>query len=102
VVPVNGVAVEAKRMPIMYAPPIPAPGQRSFTHTVKLGDTLPAIAQRYRVSVEDLRQTNKIGRLTVGQKLTVQTRGAPQKSQSRTPAKGKPKQPKPGKQVKRS
>jgi membrane-bound lytic murein transglycosylase D len=104
VVPVNGAAVETKRMPIMYAPPIPAPGQRTLTHTVKLGDTLPAIAQRYRVSVEDLRQSNKIGRLAVGQKLTVQaqTRGAPQKSQSRTPTKGKPKQAKPGKPVKRS
>ena len=104
VVPVNGAAVETKRMPIMYAPPIPAPGQRSLTHTVKLGDTLPAIAQRYRVSVEDLRQSNKIGRLAVGQKLTIQaqTRGAPQKSQSRTPPKGKPKQAKPGKPVKRS
>jgi membrane-bound lytic murein transglycosylase D len=104
VVPVNGAAVETKRMPIMYAPPIPAPGQRTVTHTVKLGETLPAIAQRYRVSVEDLRQANKIGRLAVGQKLTVQaqTRGTPHKSQNRTPPKGKPKQAKPGKPVKRS
>ncbi|HEV8095779.1 MAG TPA: LysM peptidoglycan-binding domain-containing protein, partial [Burkholderiales bacterium] len=100
VVPVNGAAVEAKRMPIMYAPPIPAPGPRSVTYTVKLGDTLPAIAQRYHVSVEDLRQSNKIGRLTVGQKLTVQTKAASPKS--RTTPKGKPKQAKPGKPVKRS
>jgi LysM repeat protein len=67
---------------------------------VKPGDTLPAIAQRYRVSVEDLRKSNKIGRLTVGQKLTVQIRGAPQKS--RGTGRGKLKKAKPGKAVKSS
>jgi LysM repeat protein len=38
---------------------------------VKQGETLPVIAQRYRVSVDDLRRWNQIGRLAAGQKLTV-------------------------------
>jgi LysM repeat protein len=39
--------------------------------TVKQGETLPVIAKRYRVSVDDLRRWNQIGRLAAGQKLTV-------------------------------
>ena len=101
VVAINGGAVDSKRLPIMYAPPIPLQGTRTFSHTVKLGETLPSIAQRYRVSVEDLRQWNKVGRLTVGQKLTIQTRGG-SVQKSRSPAKGKPKETKPPKPVKRS
>ena len=97
VVPINGAAIDSKRLPIMYAPPIPFASTRTFTHTVKLGETLASIAQRYRVSVDDLRQWNKVGRLTVGQKLTIQTRAS-----GRSTAKGKPKQAKPAKPVKRS
>jgi membrane-bound lytic murein transglycosylase D len=97
VVPINGAAIDSKRLPIMYAPPIPLTGTRTFTHTVKLGETLASIAQRYRVSVEDLRQWNKVGRLTVGQKLTIQTRAS-----GRSTAKGKPKHAQPPKPVKRS
>jgi len=99
VVPINGGAIDSKRLPIMYAPPIPLQGTRSFTHTVKLGETLPSIAQRYRVSIDDLRSWNKIGRLSVGQKLTIQTKGGGRSSSS---SKGKPKQAKPAKPVKRS
>ena len=97
---INGAAIDSTRLPIMYAPPIPLQGTRSFTHTVKLGDTLPSIAQRYRVSVEEIKQWNKVGRLAVGQKLTIQTKGSGQKS--RSTAKGTPKQAKPSKPVKRS
>jgi membrane-bound lytic murein transglycosylase D len=75
---------EATRLPIMYAPPIPVAGPRTFVHTVRVGETLPAIAGHYRISVEDLRRANKIGRLAVGQKLVVQTKGTP------TPARAKP------------
>src|SRR6185503_6461139 len=87
VVAINGGAVDSKRLPIMYAPPIPLQGTRTFTHSVKLGETLPSIAQRYRVSIDDLRSWNKIGRLSVGQKLTIQTKGGGRSSSS---SKGKP------------
>jgi membrane-bound lytic murein transglycosylase D len=102
VVPLHGGAVDVQRLPIMYAPPIPVSGPRSLTHTVKLGETLPAIAQRYRVSVEDLRRWNRIGRLAAGQKLTVQTRGFAQKGKTTPAAKGKPRTIRPGKPIKRS
>ncbi|MGH8766497.1 MAG: transglycosylase SLT domain-containing protein [Burkholderiales bacterium] len=74
VVPTNGSKVDLGRMPIMYAPPIPLSGPRTIVHTVKRGETLPGIAGRYRVSVEELRRWNKIGRLHAGQKLTIHTR----------------------------
>jgi membrane-bound lytic murein transglycosylase D len=85
VVPMNG-AVSMARMPIMYAPPIPAPKPRNATHQVRPGETLASIAARYRVSVEDLRRWNPIGRLAVGQVLKIQTSTA----QPRSPAPGKP------------
>ena len=93
VVPTDG-ARDLGRLPIMYAPPIAVPGPRSFTHTVKAGETLPGIAQRYRVSVEDLRRWNKIGRLAAGLKLTIQTRAAPTRAQlTGKSVKGKPRKP---------
>jgi membrane-bound lytic murein transglycosylase D len=92
---------ELGRLPIMYAPPIPLAGPRTFVHTVKAGDTLQSIAARYRVKVEDLRRWNKIGRLAVGQKLVVQTKGAPATARKGT-VKGKPRQASPGKPVKKS
>jgi LysM repeat protein len=77
----------------MYAPPIPLPGPRTFVHTVKAGETLPGIASRYKVSVEDLRRWNKIGRLAAGQRLVVQTKGTPARAKSATKsAAGKPRQ----------
>jgi len=74
----------------MYAPPIPVPAARSVSHTVKLGETLPGIAQRHKVSVEDLRRWNRIGRLATGQKLTVQTRGSAPKGKTAAKVKAKP------------
>jgi membrane-bound lytic murein transglycosylase D len=91
------------RMPIMYAPPIPMGGSpRTLSHTVKAGETLASIAGRYKVSMEDLRRWNKIGRLAPGQKLTIQTRapaGAKGESSARA-AKGKPRQATPPKKKK--
>ena len=86
----SGGARDLGRLPIMYAPPIALPGPRRFTHTVKAGETLPGIAARYRVSVDDLRRWNKIGRLTAGQMLAIQTRAtvARSKASSKT-VKGK-------------
>jgi len=80
VVPSNG-AHDLGRLPIMYAPPIPVAAPRTIAYRVKAGDTLPSIARRYRVSVDDLRRWNKVGRLTVGQKLIVHA--------NVTPARGK-------------
>lgn len=77
VVPMNGAAVAGARLPIMYAPPIAAPQPRTATHRVKRGETLAGIAARYRVSVEDLRRWNPIGRLQAGQVLKIQTRATP-------------------------
>ena len=72
VVPSNG-SVELGKMPIMYAPPIPVAGPRRFTHTVRAGETLASIASRYRVRIDDIRRWNKVGRVTVGQRLTIRT-----------------------------
>jgi membrane-bound lytic murein transglycosylase D len=98
-----GGARDLGRLPIMYAPPIAVSGPRSFAHTVKAGETLPAIASRYRVSVEDLRRWNKIGRLSAGQKLTIQTKAAPARSKaSGKPVKGKPRKPAVGRPFKKT
>ena len=100
--PANGTR-DLGRLPIMYAPPIAVSGPRRFTHTVRTGETLPGIAARYRVSVADLRRWNQIGRLTVGQKLTIQTRATASrgKSSSKT-VKGKPKKKPTGHIVRKS
>jgi len=91
VVPTNSAAASGKRLPIMYAPPIPTPQPRTSAHRVKPGETLASIAAHYRVSVEDLRRWNPIGRLQVGQTLKIQTRAAPSGTPIRKPAGGKPK-----------
>ena len=102
VVPSDG-ARDLGRLPIMYAPPIAVAGPRSIIHTVKAGETLPGIAGRYRVSVEDLRRWNKIGRLSAGQKLNIQTRAAPTRSRSSgTVVKGKSRKPLTGKPYNKS
>ena len=99
----SGAARDLGRMPIMYAPPIPVSGPRRFTHTVKAGETLPGIAGRYRVSVDDLRRWNQIGRLVAGQKLTIQTKATPARSKpSGKSVKGKPKKQPTGRTVKKA
>jgi len=90
-VPADGGAKDTGRLPIMYAPPIPMAGPRTFVHTVKAGETLPGIAARYRVSADDLRRWNKVGRLSPGQRLVIQTSGTPARSKSAAKGgKGKP------------
>jgi membrane-bound lytic murein transglycosylase D len=98
VVPTNG-ARDLRKLPLMYSPPIPVSGPRTFTHTVKPGETLPAIASRYRVSVEDLRRWNKIGRLATGQQLTIHAKAAPTRSSK--PVQGKQRKPSPPKKTKK-
>ena len=101
VVPAEG-ARDLGRLPIMYAPPIPLAGPRTFVHTVKAGETLPGIAGRYRISVDDLRRWNRIGRLAAGQRLVIQTKGTPARAKVGKAGKGKPRKPSPGRQVKKS
>src|SRR5438105_14755679 len=92
VVPVNGGGSSLRKMPIMYAPPIPVTVRKIF-HTVKAGETLVTIARKYGVAVDDLKRWNPVGRLATGQKLAVEVR---------TAANGKPR-PKPkGKTYKKS
>jgi membrane-bound lytic murein transglycosylase D len=79
---------EVRKMPIMYAPPIPMRTRRVF-HTVRAGDTMYSVAKRYGVAVEDLQRWNAVDKIRPGQKLAVEVR-APTKR-----AKGKPRaQPK--------
>jgi membrane-bound lytic murein transglycosylase D len=48
-------------------------GARPLTHVIAAGDTLSALAQRYKVTVEDLRRWNNLGqkKLQVGKPLTL-------------------------------
>jgi membrane-bound lytic murein transglycosylase D len=65
----------AKALPLMYAPPLPAQGKLRHVHRVKSGDTLSAIAARYRVRLADLKRWNPgVGVLQVGQKLDIRSR----------------------------
>ena len=54
-----------------------APALAERSHTVRSGQTLAAIARRYRVSVADLRAANRLRspRLRPGQSLTIPDRG---------------------------
>jgi membrane-bound lytic murein transglycosylase D len=79
VVPTNSAALQTRKLPLMYAPPIPIVMRRIF-HTVKPGETLVSIAKRYGVALEDMRRWNPGARATPGQKLAVEVRA---------PAKGK-------------
>jgi membrane-bound lytic murein transglycosylase D len=87
VVPSSRAALETRKLPLMYAPPIPVLMRRIF-HTVKPGETLVSIARRYGVAVEDMKRWNPGTRFTPGQKVALEVR-APVK-------RGKPKaKPKP-------
>jgi len=78
VVPINGAATDTgPALPLMYSPPIPVAATRPQVHTVKAGESLLSIANRYRVTPDDLRRWNPIGRLTVGQQLRIQTAATP-------------------------
>jgi membrane-bound lytic murein transglycosylase D len=89
VVPTSASAsTGATRLPIMYAPPIPVATKRVF-HTVKRGETLSAIATRYRVSVEDLKRWNGVTKAAEGRKLLVEVRATPSKGKPRPQAQGR-------------
>jgi membrane-bound lytic murein transglycosylase D len=73
---VNGIATHSWRVPQLLAvpmyPPPTAPQPVRPVHLVKPGDTLSAIAARYRVRVADLKRWNRIGEvLQVGQRIHI-------------------------------
>ncbi|HVL36977.1 MAG TPA: LysM peptidoglycan-binding domain-containing protein, partial [Burkholderiales bacterium] len=80
VVPASRAALDTSRkLPLMYAPPIPAAARR-VVHTVKAGETLASIARRYGVSAADLQRWNPGIRIASGQRLAVHVpAGAPRK-----------------------
>ncbi|OFZ97341.1 MAG: hypothetical protein A3H35_13255 [Betaproteobacteria bacterium RIFCSPLOWO2_02_FULL_62_17] len=74
--PVKGSDAAAEPLPVGYVAPIQFErGTRTETrkimHTVQRGDTLATIASRYKVSIDDLRHWNAIGRLQAGQKIAI-------------------------------
>jgi membrane-bound lytic murein transglycosylase D len=72
VVPTRSEALAAAKLPVMYAPPIPAHGTLGVVHRVKRGDTLSGIAKRYGVSVKLLKRWNRVDdELRVGQKIYI-------------------------------
>jgi spore germination protein YaaH len=86
VVPSTRAAVDARKLPLMYAPPIPILMRRIF-HTVKPGETLASIARRYGVALEDMRRWNPGAKVAAGQKVAVEVRA---KGKPRAKAKPKP------------
>ena len=78
VVPTKDTSV--RKLPIMYAPPIPISTRRIF-HTVKPGETLASIANQHRVSVEDIKRWNGVSKAVPGRTLALEVRST---------AKGKP------------
>ncbi|MBE2259753.1 MAG: LysM peptidoglycan-binding domain-containing protein [Rhodobacteraceae bacterium] len=58
---------------LAQAEPAPAPATRPHTHTVRKGETLTAVAQRYGMSLAELKQLNKLrsDRVGHGTRLTV-------------------------------
>jgi membrane-bound lytic murein transglycosylase D len=91
VVPFNGAVTTAKRLPIMYAPPIPVRVKRIF-HTVRRGETAMSIARRYGVALEDIKRWNPGSKIAVGQKVALEVRVAskPRKGKAKSKAKGRP------------
>jgi membrane-bound lytic murein transglycosylase D len=81
VVPSNGEALGARKLPIMYAPPIPVRVRRIF-HSVRVGETQASIAKRYGVAVEDLRRWNPGASFRPGQRVALEVR-APIKGKAR-------------------
>jgi membrane-bound lytic murein transglycosylase D len=72
VVPTSTAAASvSRRLPLMYAPPIPVRVRRIF-HTVRVGETLASIARRYGVSAEDMKRWNPGVRLAPGRRLAIE------------------------------
>ena len=89
--PLKGAQLEP--LPAMYQPPALPEARsrvRKLSYTVKNGDTLSSIAQRFKVSPDDLRRWNQIGRLAAGQRLVVEVRQPAPKKRANSGAKKRP------------
>jgi membrane-bound lytic murein transglycosylase D len=73
VVPTRPPTQEARKLPLMYAPPIPITMKRVF-HTVKPGETPVSIARRYGVAAEDMKRWNPGVRFNPGVKVALEVR----------------------------
>jgi peptidoglycan lytic transglycosylase D len=90
VVPVDITAASGMRkLPLMYAPPIPIVLRRIF-HTVRPGETFDSIAERYGVIIEDIKRWNRISRLATGQRIALEVRAPAKRGKPRSKPKGKP------------
>jgi len=89
VVPSSPAVVETRKLPLMYAPPIPIVTRRIF-HTVKAGESMASISKRYGVALEDMKRWNAGVRFAPGVKVAVEVRApVKKKPRSKTAAKGK-------------
>ena len=72
-------------------PPIPVATRRVF-HTVKKGETLTSIANRYKVSVEDVKRWNGVSTAVAGKTLALEVRSTASKPKGKpkAQAKGRP------------
>ena len=98
-VPIKGSNAASEPLPVLFQPPLtPAVTARqrrepsTVRYLVQRGDTLPSIAQQHKVSVDDLRRWNQIGRLAAGQQLVIHMTAV---AQERTSASSRPKAAKP-------
>jgi peptidoglycan lytic transglycosylase D len=87
--PIKGMDSGVEPLPAAFFQPTPdAPrrGGRRLVHVVRPGDTLFAIARRYRVTVDDLRHWNRaIGAaLSAGQRVIIYRGSAPTKRLSKS------------------
>jgi membrane-bound lytic murein transglycosylase D len=94
--PIKGSAAAHDPLPTRFTPPAAPVLERTartvvrrVVHTVQRGETLTSIAQRYKVSVDDLRRWNAVGRLLAGQKLQIE-QATTVTSSSYRPAASKP------------
>ena len=79
VVPSRPAALETRKLPLMYAPPIPVAMKRMF-HTVKPGETPASVARRYGVAAEDMKRWNPGVRFTPGTKVAIEVRAPAKKA----------------------
>ena len=74
VVPSRPGEFETRKLPLMYAPPIPVNTAKRLYHTVRRGDTFASVARRYGVAAQDLKRWNPGVRLAPGVKVAVEVK----------------------------